>query len=138
VTINSLDETVKQIFDLLLEGNFFDIAAEILENPDCFSVVEGEKDGFNFKDSLNYKMLEACTRAESDGRSNILTSVAELFLKGDWFLKYDSYLVPEAELVNVESKEFGLFRNQSVGRSCLLAYGKKNEVLVITEDVIHR
>nr|UJH93090.1 cytochrome c oxidase subunit II [Chamelea gallina] len=69
--------------------------------------------------------------------NSIMGLIAELFLKGDWFLKYDSYLVPESELVEGDSKEFGVFRNQAVGSSCLLAYGKKNEVLVLTADVMH-
>nr|YP_009498475.1 cytochrome c oxidase subunit II [Dosinia japonica]AWK60546.1 cytochrome c oxidase subunit II [Dosinia japonica] len=68
---------------------------------------------------------------------SMLNCVAELFLKGDWFLKYDSYLVPESDLINGQLSLNSGFRNQDVSAPCYLAFGKKNEVLVSTSDVMH-
>nr|YP_009491819.1 cytochrome c oxidase subunit II [Dosinia altior]AWI67988.1 cytochrome c oxidase subunit II [Dosinia altior] len=68
---------------------------------------------------------------------SVLNCVAELFMKGDWFLKYDSYMVPEENLVNGQLSLNSGFRNQDVGGPCFLAFGKKNEVLVSTSDVMH-
>nr|YP_009491832.1 cytochrome c oxidase subunit II [Dosinia troscheli]AWI68002.1 cytochrome c oxidase subunit II [Dosinia troscheli] len=68
---------------------------------------------------------------------SVLNCVAELFMKGDWFLKYDSYLVPEGDLVNGQLNLNSGFRNQDVSAPCYLAFNKKNEVLVSTSDVMH-
>lgn len=64
----------------------------------------------------------------------------EIFLKGEWFLKYDSYIVPDDRLSSGERKVFGIggFRNQEVRDPCYLCCDEKNEVLVSTADVIHR
>lgn len=67
----------------------------------------------------------------------VLPNIIELFLNGDWFVKYDSYIIPESELGLGGLRE-GVFRNQWVDNNCLLICNKKNEVLVSTADVIHR
>nr|QOE56582.1 cytochrome c oxidase subunit 2 [Antigona lamellaris] len=69
--------------------------------------------------------------------NSIFQFVAGLYMKGDWFLGYDAYVVPESDLIDESSDKFGLFRNQSSSWSCLLAYEKKNEILVSTADVMH-
>nr|QTF98757.1 cytochrome c oxidase subunit II [Ruditapes philippinarum] len=63
----------------------------------------------------------------------------EICLKGEWFLKYDSYMVPDDSLSSGESKVFGMggFRSQEVSDPCYLCCDEKNEVLVSTADVIH-
>merc|ERR1712150_36870 len=78
---------------------------------------------------LDLDMLNANNRVLLLGR--------DLLLKGDWYLKEDSYRVPEEELVDIGSKYFGGFRNQRASCDCLLACGVKNEVLVSSADVIH-
>ncbi|YP_009305271.1 cytochrome c oxidase subunit II (mitochondrion) [Ruditapes philippinarum] len=79
--------------------------------------------------------------------SNSVSSVAgpwemglwELFLKGEWVLRYDSYMVPEEELNSGKSNiyNYGGFRNQEVSDPCYLCCEAKNEILVSTADVMH-
>lgn len=71
--------------------------------------------------------------------SGVLKGVSVLFLEGDWYFKYDSYIVPEDVLL--EGDFFGLkrgFRNQDVRVPCYLVRSEKNEVLISTADVMHR
>nr|AKE36677.1 cytochrome c oxidase subunit II [Meretrix lamarckii] len=70
--------------------------------------------------------------------SSVLKGVSSLFLGGDWYYKYDSYLVSEDILSNGDF--FGLksgFRNQDVSVPCYLIRSEKNEVLISTADVMH-
>lgn len=50
---------------------------------------------------------------------------------------YESYIVPEEDLLNPENCKFGGFRQEEVRYPCFLCCGVKNEVLVSTADVIH-
>lgn len=52
-------------------------------------------------------------------------------------LRYESYMVSEADLVNPKSPRFGGFRQAEVDNPCFVCRGVKNEVLVSTTDVIH-
>nr|YP_010254932.1 cytochrome c oxidase subunit II [Venerupis aspera]YP_010455416.1 cytochrome c oxidase subunit II [Ruditapes variegatus]QUA05871.1 cytochrome c oxidase subunit II [Venerupis aspera]UUA63021.1 cytochrome c oxidase subunit II [Ruditapes variegatus] len=61
----------------------------------------------------------------------------ELLLSGEFSFRYDSYMVPEDELVDKGSSKYGGFRNQEVTEPCYLCLDVKNEVLVSTADVIH-
>nr|UJH93116.1 cytochrome c oxidase subunit II [Venus verrucosa] len=141
---NSLSLLSLEYLNGLLNIKLFSSLGNLLDDLglDFFKMIEvtpeDEVTVDDFMDLFYGKVSEfIVSDADESGVGNIMGSVAELFLKGDWFLKYDSYLVPETEMVDVESKEFGVFRNQAVGSSCLLACGKKNEVLVLTADVMH-
>nr|UUA63008.1 cytochrome c oxidase subunit II [Ruditapes philippinarum] len=63
----------------------------------------------------------------------------ELFLKGEWVLRYNSYTVPEEGLNMGKSNiyNYGGFRNQELGESRYLYCEVKNEILVSTSDVLH-
>lgn len=69
----------------------------------------------------------------------VFTGLSSLFLEGDWFCKYDSYIIPEDYLndTNLIGLKTG-FRNQDVRFPCYLVRREKNEVLVSTVDVFHR
>nr|QLH90198.1 cytochrome c oxidase subunit II [Meretrix lusoria] len=69
----------------------------------------------------------------------VLRGIISLYLSGDWYLKYDSYLVPEEFMVDrsLYSLKATGFRNQDVSAPCFLARNQKNEVLVHTADVMH-
>lgn len=53
-------------------------------------------------------------------------------------LVFESYMVPERDLLDSRSSKFGGFRQADVRHPCFLCYGVKNEVLVSTADVMHR
>nr|YP_010555847.1 cytochrome c oxidase subunit II [Cryptonema producta]UYR95079.1 cytochrome c oxidase subunit II [Cryptonema producta] len=62
----------------------------------------------------------------------------ELFVKGDWTLRYDSYIVPESDFsAGGDLYSYGGFRQQEVTDPAFLCCGVKNEVLVSSADVIH-
>nr|YP_008854382.1 cytochrome c oxidase subunit II [Meretrix lyrata]AGR50828.1 cytochrome c oxidase subunit II [Meretrix lyrata] len=82
--------------------------------------------------SMNYCFVN------SMNYSSVLSGISSLYLEGDWYFKYDAYIVPEDLLL--ESDFFGLsssFRNQDVSVPCYLIRNEKNEVLVSTADVMH-
>ncbi|YP_009827055.1 cytochrome c oxidase subunit II (mitochondrion) [Mercenaria mercenaria] len=85
---------------------------------------------------INDVMYSWLSGTQNNKNDSVLLSVIELFIKGDWFVKYDSYIVPESEL-SLDESDVLKFRNQWVDNSCLLACNKKNEVLVSTADVMH-
>nr|AME17933.1 cytochrome c oxidase subunit II [Cyclina sinensis] len=71
------------------------------------------------------------------GKSSVLNGICGLYLKGEWFYSYDSYLVPEEYLKSSPVSMNSGFRNQDVGIPCFLVRGEKNEILVSTADVFH-
>nr|YP_010555854.1 cytochrome c oxidase subunit II [Marcia hiantina]UYR95086.1 cytochrome c oxidase subunit II [Marcia hiantina] len=66
--------------------------------------------------------------------TNILTSV---LLSNGVRLRFDSYMVMEDDLSDLEKSTFGGFRRGLVTNPCFLCCGVKNEVLVSTVDVMH-
>nr|YP_005267038.1 cytochrome c oxidase subunit II [Paphia amabilis]AEH99615.1 cytochrome c oxidase subunit II [Paphia amabilis] len=52
-------------------------------------------------------------------------------------LRYDSYIMAEAQLIDSGEVEFGGFRRGDVSIPCFACCGVKNEVLVSTADVMH-
>nr|YP_010121801.1 cytochrome c oxidase subunit II [Callista chinensis]QRE83921.1 cytochrome c oxidase subunit II [Callista chinensis]QWM94240.1 cytochrome c oxidase subunit II [Callista chinensis] len=87
--------------------------------------------GFNVNNSS-----EVLTDSLISGTS-VLKGVASLFMNGDWYYKYDSYIVPEDYLESPMSSSNTGFRNQDVSIPCYLARGMKNEVVISTADVFH-
>nr|UJH93350.1 cytochrome c oxidase subunit II [Chamelea striatula] len=132
--------SVMSIFDDSIEMDQLSTMLRLLANDSYYIESDEPMEFLEFCDGMlgEWKeYLEFVELSMGITGDSVLAVVGELFLKGDWFLKYDSYLVPESELVDVSSKEFGMFRNQDVSKSCLLACEKKNEVLVQTADVMH-
>jgi len=60
------------------------------------------------------------------------------YLRGQWILTTSSYTTPEIEMSGGEiGFKLGL-RNQDVRCPCLLPHRIKSEILICTDDVIHR
>nr|YP_004072670.1 cytochrome c oxidase subunit II [Meretrix lusoria]ACV92123.1 cytochrome c oxidase subunit II [Meretrix lusoria] len=97
----------------------------------------GHKEGLTDKvDNLLFLVGE---RFPGYYRYTVLHGIISLYLSGDWYLKYDSYLVPEEFMIDrsLYSLKSTGFRNQDVSAPCFLARNQKNEVLVHTADVMH-
>nr|YP_002929378.1 cytochrome c oxidase subunit II [Meretrix petechialis]YP_003162828.1 cytochrome c oxidase subunit II [Meretrix meretrix]ABV53325.1 cytochrome c oxidase subunit II [Meretrix petechialis]ACU68434.1 cytochrome c oxidase subunit II [Meretrix meretrix] len=92
------------------------------------------------KEGLTYEIDEllSLVGGRFSGRT-VLRGIISLYLSGEWYLKYDSYLVPEEFMIDrsLYSLKSSGFRNQDVSAPCFLARSQKNEVLVHTADVMH-
>lgn len=84
--------------------------------------------------------FKASSLEGGDFRSKeIVLGLSHLNFKGDWFLVYESFMIPEGSLSDRDCFRINRgFRNQDVTNPCFLIYGYKNEVLVSTADVMHR
>nr|YP_003934252.1 cytochrome c oxidase subunit II [Paphia euglypta]ADB03050.1 cytochrome c oxidase subunit II [Paphia euglypta] len=82
-------------------------------------LVSGFKEHSSILDSLFLSMVE----------TSVMDSEGEL--------RYDSYIMAEEQLTNLEEVGFGGFRRGDVSIPCFACCGVKNEVLVSTADVMH-
>ena len=101
--------------------------------------VSVEKDDINFP--ANLELVKSALNSwygEVNSTSRMFSAIVSLYLDGDWYYKYDSYVVPEDYLEGGSVSLKRGFRNQDVSIPCFLIRGNKNEIIVMTADVFHR